>query len=54
METLNDALWTLQQSDIEYLYPPEYGKLLTTKELIQGKQTMNKVFYILGSNQRSQ
>lgn len=28
VETLNDALWTLQQSDIEYLYLPEYSKLL--------------------------
>lgn len=28
VETLEDALWTLQQSDIEYLYLPEYGKLL--------------------------
>lgn len=31
VETLEDALWTLQQSDIEYLYLPEYGKLLTVK-----------------------
>ncbi len=31
VETLDDALWTLQQSDIEYLYLPEYGKLLTIK-----------------------
>jgi carbamoyltransferase len=31
VETLEDALWTLQQSDIEYLYLPEYGKLITTK-----------------------
>ena len=29
VETLEDALWTLQQSDIQYLYLPEYGKLLT-------------------------
>jgi len=28
VETLEDALWTLQQSDIEYCYLPEYGKLL--------------------------
>jgi carbamoyltransferase len=28
VETLEDALWTLQQSDMEYLYLPEYGKLL--------------------------
>ncbi len=31
VETLDDACWTLQQSDIEYLYLPEYGKLLTIK-----------------------
>tara|TARA_B100000085_G_scaffold257118_1_gene258174 strand:- start:689 stop:2518 length:1830 start_codon:yes stop_codon:yes gene_type:complete len=31
VEDLNDALWTLQQSDIEYLYLPEYGKLVTIK-----------------------
>lgn len=31
VETLEDALWTLQESDIEYLYLPEYGKLLTVK-----------------------
>jgi len=28
VETLEDALWTLQQSDIEYLYLPEYKKLI--------------------------
>lgn len=28
VETLEDALWTLQQSDIEYLYLPEYNKLI--------------------------
>lgn len=28
VETLEDALWTLQQSDIEYLYLPEHGKLI--------------------------
>ena len=28
VETLADAVWTLQQSDIEYLYLPEYGKLI--------------------------
>lgn len=28
VETLDDALWTLQQSDIEYLYLPEYKKLI--------------------------
>mgnify|MGYP003667179722 FL=1 len=27
VETLEDALWTLQQSRIEYLYLPEYSKL---------------------------
>jgi carbamoyltransferase len=31
VETLEDALWTLQESKIEYLYLPEYGKLLTVK-----------------------
>lgn len=31
VETLDDALWTLEQSDIEYLYLPEFGKLLTIK-----------------------
>lgn len=29
VETLDDALWTLQQSEIQYLYLPEYNKLLT-------------------------
>lgn len=29
VETLEDAIWTLQQSDIEYLYLPEFNKLLT-------------------------
>jgi carbamoyltransferase len=29
VETLEDALWTLQQSRIEYLYLPEYKKLIT-------------------------
>jgi carbamoyltransferase len=28
VETLEDAMWTLSQSDIEYLYLPEYGKLV--------------------------
>jgi carbamoyltransferase len=28
VETLDDALWTLQNSDIEYLFLPEYGKLV--------------------------
>jgi carbamoyltransferase len=28
VETLKDALWTLQQSEIEYLYLPEHGKLI--------------------------
>jgi carbamoyltransferase len=31
VETIDDALWTLSQSDIEYLYLPEYGKLLSIK-----------------------
>jgi carbamoyltransferase len=29
VETLEDALWTLQQSNIEYLYLPEFGRLIT-------------------------
>jgi len=29
VETLEDALWTLQQSRIEYLYLPEYNSLFT-------------------------
>jgi carbamoyltransferase len=28
VETLDDAFWTLRNSDIEYLYLPEYGKLV--------------------------
>ena len=31
VETLDDAFRTLEQSDIEYLYLPEYGKLVTIK-----------------------
>ena len=31
VETLNDALWTLQQSNIEYLYLPEYSFLFSIK-----------------------
>lgn len=31
VETLEDALWTLQESDIEYLYLPEHDKLLSIK-----------------------
>ena len=33
VETLEDALWTLQQSRIEYLYLPEYNKLITIRNL---------------------
>jgi carbamoyltransferase len=33
VETLEDSLWTLQQSDIQYLYLPEYGKMLTVPNL---------------------
>ena len=33
VETLEDALWTLQQSDIQYLYLPEYGKMLTVPNI---------------------
>jgi carbamoyltransferase len=28
VETLDDAIWTLQKSEIEYLYLPEYSKLI--------------------------
>ena len=31
VEELEDAIWTLQNSDIEYLYLPEFGKLITVK-----------------------
>ena len=31
VETVEDAIWTLQNSDIEYLYLPEFGKLITVK-----------------------
>lgn len=31
VETLDDAIWTLKNSDIEYLYLPEYGKLIIIK-----------------------
>ena len=31
VETLEDALWTLSQTGIDYLYLPEYGKLITVK-----------------------
>ena len=31
VETLEDAIWTLKNSDIEYLYLPEFGKLITIK-----------------------
>jgi carbamoyltransferase len=31
VETLDDALRTLANSDIEYLYLPEHGKLVTVK-----------------------
>jgi len=29
VETLEDAIWTLQNSDIEYLFLPEFNKLIT-------------------------
>ncbi len=35
VETLGDALWTLQESDIEYLYLPEYSKLLKLTNKLQ-------------------
>lgn len=31
VETLEDAMWTLQQSELEYLYLPEYGLMVTIK-----------------------
>jgi carbamoyltransferase len=31
VETLEDAIWTLQNSDIEYLFLPEFNKLITIK-----------------------
>jgi carbamoyltransferase len=31
VETLDDALWTLSQTGIDYLYLPEYNKLITVK-----------------------
>ena len=31
VETLEDALWTLSQTGIDYLYLPEYSKLITVK-----------------------
>lgn len=31
VETLEDALWTLSQTGIDYLYLPEYNKLITVK-----------------------
>jgi carbamoyltransferase len=31
VETLDDAIWTLQNSDIEYLFLPEFNKLITVK-----------------------
>lgn len=31
VEKLEDAIWTLQNSEIEYLYLPEYSKLITIK-----------------------
>ena len=33
VETLEDAVATLEKSDIEYLFLPEYGKLITVKNL---------------------
>jgi carbamoyltransferase len=33
VETLEDAIWTLQNSDIEYLYLPEFNKLIEVKNI---------------------
>ena len=37
VETLDDAVSTLSRSDIEYLYLPEYGKLITVKNAVPEK-----------------
>jgi carbamoyltransferase len=34
VETLDDAIRTLSDSEIEYLYLPEYNKLITVKNII--------------------
>ena len=31
VETLDDAVRTISESDIEYVYLPEFGKLITKK-----------------------
>jgi len=33
VETLEDAIWTLEQSLLEYLYLPEYGKMIKVKNV---------------------
>ena len=33
VETLEDAIWTLQNSNIEYLYLPEFNKLIEVKNI---------------------
>ena len=33
VEVLEDAVWTLQNSEIEYLFLPEYNKLITVKNV---------------------
>jgi len=33
VETIEDAIWTLQNSDIEYLYLPEFNKLIKVKNI---------------------
>lgn len=33
VETLEDAIWTLQNSDIEYLFLPEFNKLITVSNV---------------------
>ena len=38
VETLEDAIWTLQNSDIEYLFLPEFNKLITVKNKLQVKE----------------
>jgi carbamoyltransferase len=33
VETIEDAIWTLQNSDIEYLFLPEFNKLITVRNV---------------------
>ena len=42
VETLDDGIRTLANSDIEYMYLPEYGKLITIKNKSVGSMDINK------------